>query len=249
MLDSKHIALVTGGSKGIGLETVLRLLAQNYQVITCSRTRESWQQAVLKENGLSQVDYLQLDMSIETERDLLFSHIKSQYNRLDVMINNASPKIESLGIFESRVSSELEHTMMQDFWAHALCLKQSLGLMTQGGAVVNISSINGLRATPNAAMYSACKHAIEGLTRSVAIEAIEKGVRVNAVAPGVTWTPRWDERVKDDLDIKAKVIAQVPIKRFAMASEVVDAIEFLISPKASYIVGHTLVVDGGLSLI
>jgi len=249
-MDSvKPIALVTGGSKGIGLETVSRLITLGYQVITCSRNRETWQDVVALNSILDQVDYLQLDISLEPDRDRLFSHIKMQYGHLDVTVNNASPKLESLGKFETRQSNELEHTMMQDFWAHAECLRKALALMTEGSAVVNISSINGLRATPNAAMYSACKHAIEGLTRSVAIEAIEKGVRVNAVAPGVTWTPRWQERAKNEPEIRANVSAQVPAKRFAMESEVVDAIEFLISKKASYIVGHTLVVDGGLSVI
>jgi len=121
--------------------------------------------------------------------------------------------------------------------------------MSAGASVVNISSVNGLRPTPNAAMYSSAKHGLEGLTRSVALEAIEKGVRVNGVAPGVTWTPRWQERQRETPRIKEEVADVVPIKRFAEVEEIVDAIEFLSSGKANYIVGHTLVVDGGISLV
>ena len=97
-------------------------------------------------------------------------------------------------------------------------------------------------------MYSAAKHALEGLTRSVALESIADGIRVNAVAPGVTWTPRWEERQLEVPSIRADVSDVVPVKRFGEVNEIVNAIEFLLSDKASYIVGHTLVVDGGLSL-
>jgi NAD(P)-dependent dehydrogenase (short-subunit alcohol dehydrogenase family) len=97
-------------------------------------------------------------------------------------------------------------------------------------------------------MYSAAKHALEGLTRSLALENIAQGIRINAVAPGVTWTPRWDERQLEVPSIRDDVSAVVPMERFARPDEIVDAVEFLISAKSSYIVGHTLVVDGGLSL-
>lgn len=249
MDQNTAIALVTGGSKGIGLEAVKRLLGLGYQVVTCSRNAETWLTQLSSNPELSAVDYLNLDISVVADREALFTHIQKKYTKLDVAINNASPKLESSGLFESQDSNVLKHTMMQDFWAHAECLKQALILMPNSGAIVNISSINGFRATPNAAMYSACKHAIEGLTHSVAIEAIEKGVRVNTVAPGVTWTPRWQDRAVGEPELKEKISSQVPIKRFAMASEIVDAIEFLISKKASYIIGHTLVVDGGISIL
>ena len=240
--------LITGGSRGIGLEAVRRYVSLGFQVITCSRNSSVWLEQVSEEPPLSSVDYYEVDVSREEQVASLFSTILAKYGKLDVAVNNASPKLESNGRFESVDVSALKHTLLQDFWSHALCLKHELALMERGGVVINISSINGLRPTPNASMYSACKHALEGLTRSVALEAIEKGIRVNAVAPGVTWTPRWDERAKDKPTIHDDVAKVVPLKRFAKASEIVDAVEFLASEKASYIVGHTLVVDGGVSL-
>ncbi len=242
------VALITGGSKGIGLETVRRFVESGFHVVTCSRNSPVWLTQVSNDPLLKSVDYYEVDISQEDQLQSLFSNISQKYGKLDVAVNNASPKTESNGNFESVDTSALHHTLMQDFWSHVICLKHELCLMEKGGVVVNISSINGLRATPNASMYSACKHAIEGLTRSVALEAIEKGIRVNAVAPGATWTPRWDERAINKPTIHSDVAKVIPLKRFAEPKEIVDAIEFLVSDKANYIVGHTLVVDGGVTL-
>ncbi|MDT8865930.1 SDR family NAD(P)-dependent oxidoreductase [Vibrio fluvialis] len=241
-------ALVTGGSKGIGLEMVLRLLALGYQVITCSRNPTIWQQAVAHYSQLESVDYHTLDIADEQAVIRFFGAIDARYGKLDVAVNNASPALASRGAYETVADYLLKETLNQDFWAQALCLKYELGLMFSGASIVNISSVNGLRPTPNAAMYSAAKHALEGLTRSLALENIAQGIRINAVAPGVTWTPRWDERQLEVPSIRDDVSAVVPMERFARPDEIVDAVEFLISAKASYIVGHTLVVDGGLSL-
>ncbi|EKO3990078.1 SDR family NAD(P)-dependent oxidoreductase [Vibrio fluvialis] len=241
-------ALVTGGSKGIGLEMVLRLLTLGYQVITCSRNSTTWQQAVAHYPQLESVDYHSLDIADEQAVIRFFGAIDARYGKLDVAVNNASPALASRGAYETVADYLLKETLNQDFWAQALCLKYELGLMSSGASIVNISSVNGLRPTPNAAMYSAAKHALEGLTRSLALENIAQGIRINAVAPGVTWTPRWDERQLEVPSIRDDVSAVVPMERFARPDEIVDAVEFLISAKASYIVGHTLVVDGGLSL-
>ncbi|MBD1558712.1 SDR family oxidoreductase [Vibrio sp. S9_S30] len=241
-------ALITGGSKGIGLEMVRRLLDQGFQVITCSRNKSGWDESIRQYPILEAVDYHVTDISDEAALKMLFGHVAQRYGKLDIAVNNASPAIGSLGQFHTVDSEKLKDTLNHDFWAQALCLQSELNLMSEGAAIVNVSSINGLRPTPNASMYSAAKHAIEGLTRSLAIENIERGIRINAVAPGVTWTPRWEERAKTDPNIRESVSQAVPMKRFAKTKEVADAIEFLLSDKASYVVGHTLVVDGGMTL-
>ncbi len=241
-------ALVTGGSKGIGLEVVMRLQEQGYHVITCSRDKAHWLENCQAHPHLDKVDYLALDIAEESQLKDFFDYIEKQYGQLDVAVNNASPAIASLGEFHSVSLEDMKSTLDVDFWSQAYCLKRELKLMVQGGAIVNVSSVNGLRPTPNAAMYSAAKHALEGLTRSVALESISKGIRINAVAPGVTWTPRWQEREQSEPGIREKVNEAVPLKRFAETSEIADAIDFLLSPKSRYVVGHTLVVDGGLSL-
>lgn len=241
-------ALITGGTKGIGLEAVVRFVRQGYQVVTCARHSDTWRQATLIHPELESVRFIPTDISVQVQVEHLFDCIKSDYSGLDVAVNNASPALGSRGLYHTVDPDALQETLQQDFWSHALCLRYQLELMNSGSAIVNISSINGLRPTPNAAMYAATKHALEGLTRSLALENIERGIRINAVAPGVTWTPRWEERAKEIPAIRQDVSSVVPLGRFASSKEIVDAIEFLCSDKASYIVGHTLVVDGGLSI-
>ncbi|MGR5295358.1 SDR family NAD(P)-dependent oxidoreductase [Vibrio mediterranei] len=242
------VALVTGGSKGIGLHVVLRLVNQGYKVVTCSRSKEAWSSALAEYPELSSVDYHSVDISDEQQLNQLFSYISNQYGKLDVAVNNASPALVSRGQLSEVDTPLLKETLQVDFFSQALCLRAELQLMKTGASIVNVSSINGLRPTPNASMYSASKHALEGLTRSVALENIVAGIRINAVAPGVTWTPRWEERQIESPNVRSEVSEVVPIKRFGNVDEIVNAIEFLLSDKASYVVGHTLVVDGGLSL-
>lgn len=242
------IALVTGGSKGIGLHTVLRMVELGHQVITCSRSRETWSEALNTYPQLAAVDHRCVDISDEAALAAFYAGIKERYGRLDYAVNNASPALVSGGPFATLKAEKLKETLDVDFWAQALCFQYEIDLMSDGGAIVNVSSINGIRPTPRAAMFSAAKHALEGLTQSVALENIAAGIRINSVAPGVTWTPRWDEKRVDNPNIREEVSDVVPVQRFADPQEIVNAIEFLLSDKASYIVGHTLVVDGGLTL-
>lgn len=243
------VVLITGGSKGIGLAAVKTFVAKGYKVITCARSIETWQGVIISNPNLSAVDFQVVDLSDKKQIIRLFSHIKSEYERLDIAINNASPTLKSGGKFSDVAVDDLYDTLINDLWSHTLCLKYELQLMSKGACIVNISSINGIRPTPSAAMYSASKHGLEGLTHSVALEAIKEGIRINSVAPGVTWTPRWEERqASQNQNIRSEVESSVPMGRFAEPKEIMNAIEWLSSDKASYVVGHTLVVDGGLSL-
>ncbi|OEE77527.1 dehydrogenase [Enterovibrio norvegicus FF-162] len=243
------IVLITGGSSGIGLHTVLAFHQAGFKVITCSRNEDKWNKVLARHPQLSSIDYLPVDLKDVQQVDRFFGYIRENYGHLDVAVNNASPKLESRGDFANVPIDALYSTMIGDFWLHAVCLRYELNLMPEGSAIINVSSVNGVRPTPNAAMYSATKHGIEGLTRSVAVEAIRSGIRVNAVAPGVTWTPRWEEHQADmGAALRETVSKQVPNGRFAIPEEIAKAIFWLSSEQASYVVGHTLVMDGGLSL-
>ncbi len=133
------------------------------------------------------------------------------------------------------------------------CMKYEIEAMLRsgGGTIVNVSSVNGLSGAPSASMYSAGKHAVIGLTRSAAKEYIARGVRINAVCPGATETPRRMRRTahltEGQLLEREEQLAQaIPIGRLARVEEIASAILWLSSPESSYVVGHSLVVDGGL---
>lgn len=242
------IALVTGGSKGIGLETVRRFVAKGYVVISCARNEDTWLEKVLEFPELKPVDFHVVDISnLESVKEF-FGYISGKYKKIDISVNNASPKTVSTGAFQSVQLDHIFETFNVDLISVAACMHYELNLSKSGASIVNLSSINGIKPCSGASAYSAAKYGLEGLTKSVALEAIKNGVRVNSVAPGVTWTPRWLERTKDNPELKNSVEAAVPIKRFATAQEIVNAIEWLSSDQASYIVGHTLVVDGGLAI-
>ena len=242
------IALVTGGSKGIGLSVVKRFVANKYTVVTCGRSRSTWDDAVSQYPYLNDVDFVECDISSSKSVDGLFEYITKRYGRIDMAINNASPQIASVGEFINCDPDALLDTLNSDFLGPALCIQQEMKLMSSGGCIVNVTSVNGIRPTPNAAMYGASKQGIESLTRSLALEAIPQGIRINSVAPGVTWTERWEQRACDNPELRSEIEALVPSQRFAEPDEVAGAIEWLCSPAADYVVGHTLVIDGGLSL-
>lgn len=178
----------------------------------------------------------------------MFNDIRTKHSHIDAAVNNASPALASQGNFKEVDISLLRETLENDLWSTVLCLKQEIEIIKEGGSIVNITSINGIRPIPGASMYGAAKHAVESLTKSIALEAIGEKIRINSIAPGVTWTSRWEERETDNPTIREDVINVLPIKRFATPGEIVNGVAWLISEEASYVVGHTLVIDGGLSL-
>jgi NAD(P)-dependent dehydrogenase (short-subunit alcohol dehydrogenase family) len=131
-----------------------------------------------------------------------------------------------------------------------LCLKKEIKLMTAGGAIVNVTSTSGITPLPYTATYGCAKAGIESLTKSLALELVPRNIRVNAVAPGITMTPRWKERAEaaGTEAIYEEASTQIPLRRFATPEEVANGIVWLASDEASYVVGHTLVIDGGFLL-
>ena len=154
------VVLVTGGSKGIGLQAVRRFYALGFKVVTCSRNPAGWDDTVSCFPELVAVDYHCCDISDTQQVEALFKMIKRKYRTLHIAINSASPTLRSGGCFEENTNDDLFHTLTTDLWSHALCLKHELRLMREGASIVNVSSVNGFRPTPNAAMYSAAKHGL-----------------------------------------------------------------------------------------
>jgi NAD(P)-dependent dehydrogenase (short-subunit alcohol dehydrogenase family) len=245
------IAFVSGGTKGIGLAVVLKMLEKNYQVITCGRNVNDWGKAKEKNQNLAKVDFIKTDLCNKTQLDELFTQIKKKYGKLDMAVNNAAVQILAKGQFIDLPEELLEKNIESDLLMPTMCIKKELELMLKnGGSIVNITSISGVIPTPDAAMYSAAKFGLEGLTKTLALELIDKNIRLNTVAPGPIMTPRWGKRVKeqDREKIYTAVAADSPTKRFGTPEEVANGVIWLLSDEASYVVGHTLIIDGGMSL-
>ncbi|MBU8902201.1 MAG: SDR family oxidoreductase [Victivallales bacterium] len=247
----KKIAFVSGGSKGIGLAIVHKMLEQNYQVITCGRSLDDWNKAKTKNPELDEVDFIKTDLCDKQELNKLFATIKKKYGHLNAAVNNAAVQILAKGQFTDISEDILRQNLDSDLWMPIMCIKKELELMlSEGGSIVNVTSISGVIPTPDAAMYSAAKYGLEGLTKTLALELIDKNIRLNTVAPGPIMTPRWEKRVKkqDCEEIYAGVAARSPMKRFGTPEEVAAGVLWLLSDEASYVLGHTLIIDGGMSL-
>lgn len=250
---SGKIALVTGGSEGIGLATVVQLVAKGATVITCGRSSAKWAAAVTQFPALVDVDFQAVDLTQAESLKSWFAGVQQRYGRLDIAVNNFASGNRGVGTFVDIAEDDVSAALHGALRAPMACLQAEIALMIgnkSGASIVNVSSVNGLRATPGAAIYSAAKHGMEGLSKSLALEVISHGIRVNAVAPGVTLTPSWQARIaaaESPDAMKSSVEALVPLQRFAAPDEIANAIIWLCSDAASYVVGHTLVVDGGLS--
>ncbi len=247
---SGKTALVTGGSQGIGLAVVLRLLREGARVATCGRSIDKWRAALAQHPELSAADFSLVDTSDAHLLAAWFTHLKQTFGTLDIAVNNAAGNSRAAKLVDMP-NDDMQAMLDSALLAPMRCLKEEIALMAdKGGAIVNVSSVNGLRATPGASTYSAAKHGIEGLTKSLALEYADKGIRINSVAPGPILTPRWQARIDaagPDANLKGQVEAAVPSKRFGTADEIASAILWLCSDEASYVLGHTLVVDGGLA--
>ena len=245
---SQSVVLVTGALSGIGRATALAFARAGDRVVISGRRADAGAAFVaeLRTLGIgSEAEFIRADVSKEDDVRALLDGIVARFGRLDVAVNNAGtegtpgPLTEQTpesyaGLFDTNVLGTL------------LSLKHELRVMQpQGsGSIVNVSSTMGERGAANLALYAASKHAVEGLTKSAALEAAPFGVRVNAVAPGPTETAMLD-RLTGTPDRKAAFYAAVPLKRGAKPEEIADAIVFLASDKASFITGQVVRINGG----
>lgn len=252
MRFSGKIALITGGSQGIGFASAGRLALEGAEVLLLSRNPERGDaacRAIVAAGG--KAAHFVTDIGDPASVEATFAQIKARYGRLDIAVNNAAAGFRP-ALSADLAEAEVEALLAVDLKGLWRCLKAEIGLMAAGGAIVNLSSVNGLSGTPGASLYSAAKHGVIGLTRSAAREYIGQGIRINAVCPGPTDTPRRVARLeglaKAERDAAQRQLAeQIPAGRAASAEEIAAGIVWLCSDESSYVVGHALVMDGGLS--
>jgi NAD(P)-dependent dehydrogenase (short-subunit alcohol dehydrogenase family) len=245
------VVLVTGAGAGIGRAAALLLAEHGAAVVAADVQGELAGQTArqITDSGGDAVA-VQADVSREDEVETMVAAAVSTYGALDAAFNNAGLAPPAATI--DRISTEnWDRALAVNLRGVWLCMKHELAVMlAQGhGSIVNTSSVAGLVGLPGSAAYAAAKHGIIGLTRSAAAEHGRRGVRVNALAPGLTRTDMVQGMIASgDLDQEAH-LASVPLGRMAQPREIAEAVLWLASPLSSFVTGHVLAVDGGETAI
>ena len=240
------VILITGALTGIGRATALAFAKEGATVVVSGRREAEGNALEAELRGLgAQAAFVQADVRREGDVRNLVDQTVARFGRLDVAVNNAGTEGKP-GPVTDQTPDSYAAMFDTNVLGTLLSLKHELRVMQpQGsGSIVNISSTMGERGAANLALYTASKHAVEGLTKSAALEAAAFGVRVNAVAPGPTETAMLD-RLTGTAEKKAAFYAAVPLKRGAKPDEIADAIVFLASEKASFITGQIVRINGG----
>jgi NAD(P)-dependent dehydrogenase (short-subunit alcohol dehydrogenase family) len=243
---SKSVVLVTGGLTGIGRAIALAFARQG-DIVVVSGRREAEGKALEAElRGLgTEAAFIAADVRHEEDIRRMVDQTVARFGRVDAAVNNAGTEGKPGPVTEQTPES-FAAVFETNVLGTLLSMKHELRVMQPRGAgsIVNISSTMGERGAANLALYTASKHAVEGLTKSAALEAAAFGVRVNAVAPGPTDTAMLD-RLTGSPDKKAAFYAAVPLKRGARPEEIAEAVTFVASEKASFITGQIIRVNGG----
>ncbi|KAA0121911.1 SDR family oxidoreductase [Methylobacterium sp. P1-11] len=247
---SKQVVLVTGGLTGIGRAAALGFARAGGTVVISGRHEDAGRALVaeLEATG-ADAAFIMADVRSDEEVANLVDQVVERFGRLDAAVNNAGTEGRPGPVTEQTAES-LAATFDTNVLGTLLSMKHELRVMqAQGsGSIVNVSSTYGHAGAAGASVYAASKHAVEGLTKSAALEAAGFGVRVNAVAPGPTDTGMLD-RFTGGAEGKAGLVSTVPMRRVGTTDEVANAIVFLSSDRSSFTTGQILSVDGGKSLV
>jgi len=244
MLENK-IAVVTGGSRGIGKAIALKLAGQGAHVVVNYTSNSEAADAVVKEiqalgsKGIAVKANVSLALDIEN----LIKETESKLGKIDILVNNAGITRDGLLIRmkEEDFDQVIDVNLKGVFLATKLIGKKMLKQKT--GSIVNITSVVGLMGNAGQANYAASKAGVIGFTKSIAREFASRGITVNAVAPGFIesdMTAKLDEKVVENY------MTAIPLQRFGQAEDVANTVSFLVSDQAKYITGQTIQVDGGM---
>lgn len=242
----RPVAVVTGGSRGIGRAVVTRLAADGFDVAFCYRTRKDAAEEAAAEAGTAGARVLayEADVASADQADALIAAAEERLGPPSVLVTCA-------GIVRDRPLARMTEAEWDDviqtnlYGTYHACRAAALPLMRHGGSIVTLSSVAAAHGSPTQSNYAASKAGIVGFTLSLARELARSGVRANVVAPGLITTD-----ITDDMPPKAheSIVRRIPLRRPGTAEEVADLVAFLVSDRARYITGQVVGIDGGLVL-
>lgn len=244
MLLENKVAVITGGSRGIGFATADAFLAEGATVIVCGSRQESADKAVaqLKEkHPNAKVGGIWPDLASYADVKAAFDGVAAEYGAIDILVNNAG--ISESTPFTSYTEETIEKVLDLNVKGVYNCARAVVdGMIAKGaGVILSTSSVVSKYGQPGGVGYPTSKFAVNGMTLSLARELGPKGIRVNAVAPGITYTDMMRAVPKEVID---PLIAQIPLRRLGQPEDIANAFVFLASDKAAYITGQVLYVDG-----
>jgi NAD(P)-dependent dehydrogenase (short-subunit alcohol dehydrogenase family) len=255
MILQDKVALVTGGTSGIGRATAIAYAQQQAKVVVVGRRMDEGEETVrlIKEAG-GEAIFVQADVTKEADVKAMVDKAVGVFGRLDIAFNNAGTIGENPSLIE-QTEAEYDRTMnvnVKGVWLSmkyeiAQMLKQGRGTFASGGTmcIVNMASVLGFVAHPNTFLYTASKHAVVGLTKVAALQYAKAGIRINVVAPATIETDMFEAATGGQDEAKAYITGLHPIGRIGTPLEVANAVLFLSSDMASFTTGATLMVDGG----
>ena len=243
MTTQDRVALVTGAARGIGLATARRFLGEGWRVALLDIERDALGASVAALAAGDRAIAVEADVADPDAVPRAVDRVARAFGRLDALVNNAG-----VAVFKPLLKTDLadwSRVMAVNLTGPFLLMQAAAPLMaeTGGGAIVNVTSISGLRASTLRVAYGTSKAALAHLTKQAAVELAALGIRVNAVAPGPVDTAM--AKAVHSPEIRADYAAAIPLERYGLEDELADAIHFLCSERASYITGQTLAVDGG----
>jgi 3-oxoacyl-[acyl-carrier protein] reductase len=244
-VDAPRVALITGGSKGLGAGLVDAFLRAGYRVATCARTEtdrvRAWDSDPEKRGRFQ---FTAADVSDPVAAEGLVKETARRWDRIDVLVNNAG--IAREGVIALFGSDELDQVVDLNLKGtiHVTRAASRAMLARRSGAILNISSVVGLSGYRGLSVYSATKAALDGFTRSLARELGSRGITVNGVAPGYLRTEMSEALDRQQLD---QITRRTPLGRLGEPEDVARAVLFLADPANTYMTGQVLVVDGGLT--
>jgi len=245
---AQPVVLVTGALTGIGRATAIAFAQAGARVVVSGRHSDAGEALAAELRALgAEAAFIRADVREEGEVQALIDGTVGRFGRLDVAVNNAGTEGKP-GPVTEQTAETVAATFTTNVLGTVLAMKHEMRVMQgqKSGSIINVSSTMGHKGAPGASIYTASKHAVEGLTKAAALEGAPLGVRVNAIAPGPVDTGMLT-RFTGTPERKAGLVAGVPMQRMGTPDEIAQAILFIGSDNASFITGQILSVDGGKS--